>query len=93
MPETTIPEAKRKSHESRKTVDGWAEIRSDIVARTEHHGNPVGMVSMFMSAPISTGEQTDLGIVQLLKNIRLEKQNARIVTPRRCAHELRTWRA
>lgn len=29
------------------------------------------------------GEQTDLGIVQLLRNTRLEKQNARIVTPRR----------
>jgi hypothetical protein len=29
----------------------------------------------------------------LLRNTRLEKQNARIVTPRRWAHELRTWRA
>jgi len=44
-------------------------------------------------APESTEEQTDLGIVQPLRNTRLEKQNARIVTPRRWAHELRTWRA
>lgn len=98
MPETTIPEAKRKSHESRKTVDtgtviGFNLTRPDIRAHTEHDGKPVKFiaVSMLMSdAPDSTGEQTDLGIVQLLRNTRLEKQNARIVTPRRWAHELRT---
>jgi len=71
--------------------------RPDIGARTQHDGKSIGIISELVTEIITRqsqwGEHTDLGIVQLLRNTRLEKQNARIVTPRRWAHELRTWRA
>lgn len=63
MPKTTIPEAKRKSHESMKTVDTeigvrFVRNRSGTGARTQHDGEPVGTMSVNeddSDAPESTG--------------------------------------
>jgi hypothetical protein len=101
MPKTTIPEEKRNSHESRKTMDMETGVGVSPTNRTLEHVlsmtvsllGPYQLMTEVMTPQRRGGEQTDLGIVQLLRNIRLEKQKARIVTPRRWVHELRTWRA
>lgn len=51
MPKTTIPEAKRKSQESRKTVDTRTRVslilaRSETGVGTQHDSKPVRFVSV-----------------------------------------------
>jgi hypothetical protein len=73
MPETTIPEAKRKSHESRKTVDTETRIcftltRSDIGARTERDGKPVKTILVLVRAIMTRQNRRESGLTLGLSN-------------------------